>query len=91
MYPNEQNPSLQMTSAHLFAAVLFTISETRKQPETRDGGLGEEDVRDEADRYRYGYGCSCSYRLVADSAIKKEVLPFVTTWMDLEDSMTNTV
>lgn len=75
---------------------LLMITETHGQPEPTDRGRGKENVVDGIDRYRYRCGCRHwldidSYAMKYDSAIKKETLPLVTTWMHLEGVTADTV
>ena len=69
-----QQPSLKKTDAPLFIAALFTIAKIRKQPKcpSVDEWIKEMYI----------------YAMEYYSAIrKKQILPFATTWMELEGIM----
>ena len=57
-------------------AALFTIAKIWKQPK-----------RPSADEWIEKMWCVYIYTVEYYSAIKKEILPFATTWMDLEGVM----
>ena len=71
MYP-EKNLVRKHPCTPVFIAALFTIAKTWKQPKCP---LIDEWIK------KMGYICALEYY----SAIKKnEIMPFATTWMDLD-------
>lgn len=57
----------------MFTAALFIVAKTRKQPKCPSVGEWIKQMR-----YTYNNGILFSHK-------KKDVIPFATTWMDLED------
>ena len=73
IYPKEMKSVPQRDCcAPLFIAALFIIAKIWKQPVSINGWMDKEMV---------------VYTTKYYSAFKKEILPFATTWMDLQDSV----
>ena len=65
------------TCTLLLTAVLFTTAKTCKQPKCLS-----TDKQRKYGMCVYMYVCVCVYTTKYYSALRKEILPFVTTWMN---------
>ena len=80
IYPKEtKTPIRKNTSTPMFIAALFTITKIRKQPKCLPT---DEWIKQLWDIYTMEYYLAIK---------RKESLPFVTAWMDLENIMLNEI